>query len=111
MQRTESNPNSTNYQCYHNPIAYTITWVSTNQLFHQKVKNLYSDGGRQSGPVDVPPSYSYDSMPDAIESIPYGQPGYSSKRRREKRELAPGYGQTSVQSKCIEPPRIVQNSL
>ena len=48
-------------------------------------------------------------MTDA-ESIPaYGS--YGSKRRREKRELMPGYGQTSVQSKCIEPPRNVQDYL
>ena len=80
-----------------------------------KLKKLFSDG-RQSGPIDgsvqsgpLPPSYSYDSMPNA-ESIPaYGS--YGSKRRREKRELMPGYGQTSVQSKCIEPPRNVQDYL
>ena len=48
-------------------------------------------------------------MPDA-ESVPaYGS--YGSKRRREKRELMPGYGQTSVQSKCIEPPRNVEDYL
>ena len=115
MQRTESNSNSTNYQCYHNSIAYTITWVS-NQLFNKKIKKKLFSDGRQSGPIDgsvqsgpLPPSYSYDSMTDA-ESIPaYGS--YGSKRRREKRELMPGYGQTSVQSKCIEPPRNVQDYL
>ena len=70
------------------------------------LKILFSDE-TQSDPNRpiIPPSYSYDSMPD-VESIPaYGQPSYSANRRREKRELVPGYGQTSVQSKCIEPPR------
>ena len=75
------------------------------------VKKLFSDGGESRDiPVDVPQSYSYDAIPDD-ESIPaYGQPRYNSNRRREKRELMPGYGQTSVQSKCIEPPRIVHDS-
>ena len=79
------------------------------QTFQQKTRVLlFSDGGESQRP-GVPPSYSYDSMPDA-DSIPaYGLPSYSSDRRREKRELVPGYGQPSVQSKCIEPPRIVHD--
>lgn len=89
------------------PIAPIINVTTT-----QSPIQLPGDGGESRDvPVDVPPSYSYDSLPDD-ESIPaYGQSRYSSNRRREKRELMPGYGQTSVQSKCIEPPSYVDNDV
>lgn len=107
MQRQESHSNSTNYQCHRTAKPSTISKVTNFNILIEKWNFIYSDGS-ESGP-GVPQSYSYDSMPD-VDSVPaYGQPSYSSNRRREKRELVPGYGQTSVQSKCIEPPRNVHH--